>query len=451
MVGFLRTLVGASALSVAWSKPLARRALQLHEARAMAPTDYTLSSSASPDTVLNLRIALVQNNVDGLIDTLYDVSDPESSNYGQYLSKEEVEAYVKPTEESADAMKAWLSENELVATPLSPSGDWISVDIPVNKANDMLDADFSVFTHKVTGAQTVRTLQYSIPVDLAPHVDLIHPTVTFPVEVVNKAVPALAAVPNPYSQAVAPDANITAVCGPYNLPNITTACLQYLYGIPTTPATASGNGILVAGYVEEYANADDLKIFLERYRPDVDPSTTFATEMIDGGDNLQNVTAGSEGNLDIQYTVGLATDVPVTYLLAGEDTHDGLSGFLDTANYVLNQTSIPPVMTTSYSSNEDVISEKLAYNLCNAYAQLSARGVSIFFSSGDGGVSGTGFQDCTTSCLPSRTPAHSADINWADQGGVPFSSGGFSNYFPTPAFQSSAVAASSRNSAATTR
>jgi len=189
-------------------------------------------------------------------------------------------------------------------------------------------------------------------------------------------------------------------------------------------------------------------MFLEEYRPDMNSSMTFATETVDGSINLQNVTAGSEGILDIQYTVGLATDVPVTYLLAGNDTHDGLSGFLDTVNHALNQTSSPPVMTTSYSCNEDLISEQLAYNLCNAYAQLGAMGVSILFSSGDGGVSGEGTV-CTAfvPTFPNGCPyvtsvgSTGADVNWADEGGVPFSSGGFSNYFPMPAYQSSAVSA----------
>ena len=65
-------------------------------------------------------------------------------------------------------------------------------------------------------------------------------------------------------------------------------------------------------------------------------------------------------NLDVQYTVGLATDVPVTFLLVGNETTDGLYGYLDTVNHVLNETSPHPVMTTSYSSNEGEISEKLA-------------------------------------------------------------------------------------------
>lgn len=64
--------------------------LQLHEAVDNVPVDFVLSGPAAPDTVLNLRLALVQNNVSGLVDELYSVSDPSSANYGQYLSKEEV-------------------------------------------------------------------------------------------------------------------------------------------------------------------------------------------------------------------------------------------------------------------------------------------------------------------------------------------------------------------------
>ncbi|EPS96634.1 hypothetical protein FOMPIDRAFT_1167297 [Fomitopsis schrenkii] len=434
----------AVALTSNGNVALAERGLQVHEARTVVPPGYTLVSAAAPDTVLQLRVALVQNNIDGLIDALYDVSGPDSSNYGRYMTKEEVEAYVKPTEESVGAVDAWLNENGLSATPLSSAGDWLSVDIPVSKANDMLGAHFSVFTHEATGRQTIRTLQYSIPTDLVQHVDLIHPTVTFPVQA-NATPPVLLPAPLPQEQGA--DTNISTVCGPYNRPNITAACLQYLYGIPTTPAISPGNGILVTGYVEQYTNAQDLKLFLEHYRPDMDPATTFSTQTIDGGDNLQGVPAGSEGNLDTQYTIGIATDVPVTYLLVGNETTDGLYGYLDTVNHILNETSPPPVMTTSYSSNEDEISEKLAIKLCNAYAQLGARGVSILFSSGDGGVSGTGFQECTTfvPTFPNTCPyvtsvgATGADVNWADEVAVPFSGGGFSNYFPRPFYQEAAV------------
>lgn len=84
-----------------------------------------------------------------------------------------------PSNETASAVKAWLSENGLQATTISPAGDWLSVQMPVSTANDILDADFSVFTHPTTDKETIRTLSYSIPTDLADHLTLVHPTVSY--------------------------------------------------------------------------------------------------------------------------------------------------------------------------------------------------------------------------------------------------------------------------------
>ncbi len=57
--------------------------------------------------------------------------------------------------------------------------------------------------------------------------------------------------------------------------------------------------------------------------------------------------------LDIQYTVGLATDVPVTYYFIGIDNQDGdLDGFLDEANVLLALDQPPQVLSTSYGFAE---------------------------------------------------------------------------------------------------
>lgn len=77
------------------------------------------------------------------------------------------------------AVNAWLNENGLEAVPISPAGDWLSVSVPVSKANDLFDTEFSVFTHTASGQKSIRTLSYSIPTDLVGHLDLVHPTVTY--------------------------------------------------------------------------------------------------------------------------------------------------------------------------------------------------------------------------------------------------------------------------------
>ena len=58
-------------------------------------------------------------------------------------------------------------------------------------------------------------------------------------------------------------------------------------------------------------------------------------------------------NLDIQYTVGLATHVPTTFVAVGKDNHDDLGGFIDLLDGIINDP--PLVITTSYGFDESAV------------------------------------------------------------------------------------------------
>jgi hypothetical protein len=90
----------------------------------------------------------------------------------------QVVEFVKPTDETLAAMSSWLSENDIDAKPITPSGDMLEIKIPVSEAND-LSAEFAVFTHVETGKTIIRTLQYSLPAPLTQHVEFFHPTTIF--------------------------------------------------------------------------------------------------------------------------------------------------------------------------------------------------------------------------------------------------------------------------------
>ena len=77
------------------------------------------------------------------------------------------------------AVNQWLSENGLTAQKLTVAGDWLSFSIPVDKANELLDTQFSTFKHLDSGDESVRTLAYSVPANLANYINLIHPTITY--------------------------------------------------------------------------------------------------------------------------------------------------------------------------------------------------------------------------------------------------------------------------------
>ena len=78
----------ASLVALAAAGPSPR--MRVHEKRENVPQGFVKTDSAPSSQVLSLRLALVQNNPQGLEDALYSVSTPSSPKYKQYLSKEEV-------------------------------------------------------------------------------------------------------------------------------------------------------------------------------------------------------------------------------------------------------------------------------------------------------------------------------------------------------------------------
>ena len=70
-----------------------KRDMRLHERRDSVPEGFTRTGPAPENAALRFRIALVQNNIEGLKTELMDISTPNSPQYGQWLSKEEVRTY----------------------------------------------------------------------------------------------------------------------------------------------------------------------------------------------------------------------------------------------------------------------------------------------------------------------------------------------------------------------
>ncbi|KAK2462492.1 hypothetical protein APHAL10511_005462 [Amanita phalloides] len=217
---------------------------------------------------------------------------------------------------------------------------------------------------------------------------------------------------------------------------------RQLYGIPAVRATKAKNILSVAGFLNEYANRQDLASFLRLYRPDLN-GATFADQSIDGGQNLQGPgTAGLEANLDIQYTVGLVNFSPVVFLSSGLAN---INGFINMANYWLTQARPPTVVSISYGFNENQVSKGSATILCNLYAQLGSRGVSILYATGDGGVSGSRLSNTCVAFVPTfpascpYVTAVGATGGFPNEFGAGLSSGGFSNYFGLPKYQLDAV------------
>ncbi|KAJ7461623.1 family S53 protease [Mycena latifolia] len=395
------------------------------------PPGFSRVGSAPVDQILNLRLALTQRDIAGLQDTVYEISTPGNARYGQYLTQDEVGQFTSPSEETLSQVNSWLSSHNLTSAPITPAGDWISVDMTVSQANTLLAANFSTFQNQNTNQTVVRTLSYSIPDALGAAISWVHPTVNFPSTNAQGSPSFRNMTPKAASGiSMLPGASVSTDCRASS--SWTPICIQELYGIPSAPAKAAASLFGVSGFNNNFANKRDLKLFLETYRPDMNPNTTFDLLSVDGGINNQlPAGAGLGSDADIQLTVGLATGVPVTFISTGILPNDFFTELLDQAQHLLSM--IHPPQTVS---------------ICNAYAQLAARGVSYIVDTGIWGAGGMqGLPDCVPfdPPFPATCPFVTAvgatefTTDETEETATFFSGGGFSNLFKRPKYQDTAV------------
>ena len=83
------------------------------------------------------------------------------------------------------------------------------------------------------------------------------------------------------------------------------------------------------------------------------------------------LTSGSQ-TLDIQYTVGIATDVPTTLVTIAPGQQ--FMAFLTLFNYLLDQEDVPLVVTTSYGFDEDALRQDLVTSVQAGYILIHSQG-----------------------------------------------------------------------------
>lgn len=107
---------------------------------------------------------------------------------------------------------------------------------------------------------------------------------------------------------------------------------------------------------------------------------------------------------------------------------------------------LPQTISVSYGDNENTVDYGYASAVNVEFQKLGARGVSIFYSSGDGGVAGSQSSPCPNGQFIPTFPAGSPYVTSVGatedtSTAAAFSSGGFSNYWTPPAYAQAAFSA----------
>jgi tripeptidyl-peptidase-1 len=327
------------------------------------------------------------------------------------LTHDEVNKLIKPTDEALELVHGWLSDAGIETSTLSysPAKDWIKVTLPVSEVESLLDTKYSVFEHEDNGGYIVRTPEYSLPLHLHEHVAVIQPTNSFfrpqPMKTAYKTVKDQGEWKPPPPPPSYPG-NLIAeqVC---NTSAVTPLCLRTLYGtVDYTPRSTGKNKVGLNDFLGESNNRSDVKLFLEQYRPEAAAAAyEFQVEIGNNEQGQENATELAngkdlEGNLDAETILGIAWPTPLTAFTTGgsppfiidlNTPTDTNEPYLVWQQYVLAQSDLPQVISTSYDDDEQTVPYSYAVSVCNGFAQLGARGISVLFASGDSGVGPEGY------------------------------------------------------------
>lgn len=252
---------------------------------------------------MEMRIGLKQLSNQDAHDVLMETSDPTSPKYGQHWSPEEVFEAFAPSEETVQAIITWVTstlEIDMERLSLGPSKGWLSFQPTVGEAEKLLSTEYWLYEHESQESMAAGVDHYSVPEDLAEHIDFV-----FPAVVLGELTPE----PNskrkrsPSKKASSERRQVAgnATCATL----VTPACIKALYGLPTADKANPNNSL---GIFEQnsWYQYQDLDLFFDNYAPDIPVGTRPQNLSVDQAawfyDDPDDpyVTWASEADLDIQ-------------------------------------------------------------------------------------------------------------------------------------------------------
>lgn len=394
------------------------------------PDGWTQTERLSSNESVILTFALKQQNVEKLRQLLGRVSDPDSPEYGHFLSLEDLSTLVRPSLDTLRIVRTWLEKHGVQQCDTVQTGDFLECEMPVSTAEVLLPG--AKFHRYVNGDSSVvrSATRYSLTPELAEHIDFVGGLHRFPPipKVLRRSENKLSELKEGFHLGVTP----TVLRQRYNLtasdtgshPNNSQACAQFL---------------------EQYFSQGDLSEFMKLFGGSFEHRSQV--DHIVGQQGAGK--AGIEASLDVEYIMSTGANIS-TWVFTNPGRHESQEPFLEWMLLLSNMSSIPWVHTISYGDDEDSLSVAYMQRINTEFMKAGARGLTVLFASGDDGAGCMEVIKGKNAFRPSF-PASSPYVTTV--GGTSFknpfqvtyevtdyiSGGGFSNVFPMPDYQVSAV------------
>ena len=322
---------------------------------------FVKNAESAADAAHELVFAIKQRNLKELESLLIERSTPGNSLYQQWLTFDQVGEMTSNTA-GAEAVKEWLAQNNVEVTWESSRSDYLKATAKISQWERMLNTKFFEFEDKSRSSMRVesrtmhRAEQYFLPTHVKDHLHAVFNTVQVPPVFKPHYAKALQGQqPRFKTELNVRQANHQGKKLSYEVDGyVTVGFLNDFYQISTNAGDPTMSQSVFETNEESYSPSD-LNLFQTTYelpiQPALHPYGFNTSECIYG-----NITTGFdcyEGNLDVQYIMGVAQQTATIYwYVTSNSTTDPFVGWLVD---IANTTNPPLVNSMSWGSVEQVI------------------------------------------------------------------------------------------------
>ena len=384
--------------SVTEQSPMKRAPAQTHVFREHFPqlrfrTDLKKHDRAEHDHLHQVVFIIKQKNMEELTRILHDVSDPQSSNYGQHWTREDV-VHFTSNPEARDAVVSYLNLNGVTVLSETLGGEMIEAEATIMVLEKILDTKYFTFhqTH-IDGRirEVIAAESYSIPLELDKHVvgvsraidvTILSPVAPIPRKILKRNGNHL----RRWSAAdwTQSDGKDYGIITPRKIRLYYNMTFSTQGNIKSTQAVFASNG-------QKFSPAN-LLYFQKRYMSlSIQPVNLTIGNYSSDAYSWAHPDITSEANLDVQWLKTTSPRSPTTFWHFN-------GNFDEFLQQVANLEKPPLVITISYGQDELSVATytKIQFNV--QAIKLGAMGVTIFASSGDDGANGWMARSDPTKC-----------------------------------------------------
>eukprot|EP01132_Coremiostelium_polycephalum_P003187 gene3187-3991_t len=362
---------------------LAVSALQLRDT-----SNWMKLNRSSGDEVINFRVALTKKNLDILEATFFDVSNPQSPNYGKYWTIDQIQDLVAPDFEISNRVVQFLEQNGCFN--VENHRDMIKASAKSSDVERIFSVQMHYYQHnQKKNQQIIRSNEfYMIPYEIRQHVDLISGISELPHKKTGPKLRTFTVQEN------APNVDPGIV-----IPQT----IQDLYGIPPNYPNNNQTSLCLAEFQDDASyNKKDLQTFATKTS-----TTPISVDKIVGPYNPSN--PDPESTLDVQYGGSTAQTASIWFW-----TVDGW--MFEFATDLFKAKEAPYVVSMSWGWPEPLqcqvgikscpngeTSEQYVNTVNTLYQQIGLRGITLLAASGDQGAPGDINPGCTSKTFPLST------------------------------------------------